>query len=247
MNTTLLGRVGCLGAVLLACPAPRALGQCLEWQDVTGSGTRPPQASEHAVVYDSCRGVIVHFGGFVGTTGTDHNETWEWTCATQTWIKRTLPTSPATRHSHGMAFDSLRCKTVLFSGLNGINDTWEYDGTTWTQRFPTMSPSARIAHGMTYDWARRVVVLFGGHASGSDLGDTWEWDGSDWVFRTNSGPSVREYPAMAYDRDCGRTLLFGGSDAGTILNDTWMWDGTTWTLLGSGGPSPPLPLCRTTT
>ena len=76
-----------------------------------------------------------------------------------------------------MAYDEARQRTVLFGGLVGGDETWEWDGTNWTQLKPTVSPSSRMHHAMVYDSKRGRTVLFGGTAGGDE---TWEWDGKNW-------------------------------------------------------------------
>src|SRR5262249_12382183 len=65
------------------------------------------------------------------------------------WMHAAPATTPPGRYDAGMAFDSARNRTVLFGGVdvnfNGLNDTWEWDGSTWTQLSPATSPPARSA------------------------------------------------------------------------------------------------------
>src|SRR5262245_10460881 len=62
--------------------------------------------SDHAMAYDSVRGVTVLFGGIDA-------ETWEWNGSS--WSFRSI-TGPSWRGAHAMAFDSARGVTVLFGG-----------------------------------------------------------------------------------------------------------------------------------
>jgi len=140
---------------------------------------------------------------------------------------------PPARHSHAMAYDSVREVVVLFGGLNGGNerssvefgDTWEWDGIQWRQVADT-GPEPRMGHAMVYDSAKGVTVLFG--RGGSE--DTWEWDGVTWTKVADTGPSARGRHGMAYDSLRGVTVVFGGIPR--ELGDTWEWDGTVWTQLG---------------
>ncbi|UCE58597.1 MAG: hypothetical protein JSU63_14275 [Phycisphaerales bacterium] len=218
------------------------------WEPVDPTDPQPGATSHHAMVYDSHRDVAVLFGGLIVDSYDAYNETWEWNCATRTWVQRTPDTSPPPRYAHAMAYDSARNVVVLFGGGsspalpgNELNDTWEYDGTTWVQRSPCggVVPGKRFAHAMVFDSCRGVTVLFGGHDAGNRLNDTWEWDGTCWTERAQTGPAQREYPAMAFVGDCCKTIMFGGQDASQQFGDTWAWDGANWTNVSpTTGPSP---------
>src|SRR5262249_50025965 len=84
------------------------------------------------------------------------------------------------RSGHALAFDMLRGRTVLFSGLSNVilADTSEWDGNSWTHRAPLNTPPARNSHALAFDVARGRTLLFGGvdRTSGVALADTWEWD-----------------------------------------------------------------------
>ena len=209
-----------------------------------------PARSDHAMAYDSARGVVVLFGGSI--YGYDNGATWEWDGAT--WTERNV-SGPGSRAGHAMAYDSARGVVVLFGGTtygygsdNGA--TWEWDGDTWAAVHPGASdsaeaPSPRAGHAMAYDSARGVVVLFGGGKYGYDhRGDTWEWDGTTWS-KVHDGspdgvtaPTPRSDHAMAYDSARGVVVLFGGDDTGYLLSDdTWEWDGTEWIAGPAAGPS----------
>jgi len=155
------------------------------------------------------------------------------TMASLEWTQRTPEISPSARDVHAMAYDSARGVTVLFGGIPGSDETWEWDGTHWSQRFPAASPIASY-HAMAYDSARGVTVLFGG-ASGNE---TWEWDGTDWSQRFPTSATL----ATLLPRDGLRqrprmTVLFGGITDGGLNGETWEWDGTDWS---QEFPAPPL-------
>jgi hypothetical protein len=122
----------------------------------------------HAMAYDSARGVAVLFGGQDG--GNLLNDTWEWDG--MNWMFRPTAVAPSARDNHRMAYDSARGVTVLFGGFDGAasGQTWEWDGANWRMRIPAPSPPPQEAHAMAYDSARRMTVFFGG-------GQTWEWVG----------------------------------------------------------------------
>lgn len=135
------------------------------------------------------------------------------------------------RDNHAMAYDAARQRVVLFGQVEGVADTWEWDGASWTLKSPPTSPPPRggIAHALVYDAARQRVVLFGGIDESGSLADTWEWDGSSWALKTPAvSPPPRFAHALAYDGSRQRVVLFGGYDDGALFSDTWEWDGTSW-------------------
>ncbi|MCC7293481.1 MAG: hypothetical protein IT449_15595 [Phycisphaerales bacterium] len=195
----------------------------------------PSARANHALAYDSARGVSVLFGG-VDLHEQNNGETWEWDGATWEWRTNS---GPSPRANPAMSYDSARGVTVLFGGSDRggyCGDTWEWDGATWTLR-ATGGPSPRWAPAMAYDTIRGVAVLFGG-ADPYDDGETWEWDGTTWTLRATDGPSPRMLHAMAYDELRGVTVLFGGHANYEGNGETWEWDGSTWSLRATIGPSP---------
>lgn len=215
-------------ATIVVFPAVTLAQTCIDWTDVTPP---PGVRSEHAMAYDSARGVTVLFGGRFGDNAPS-NETWEYNG--QTWTRRYSAHSPSPKRGCNMAFDSTRGVTVLFGGyatdsINGISDeTWEWNGSDWTKRNSVTKPSARYAHAMAYDSTRHVVMLQGGHASFSILADLWEWNGTNWTQRSTGGPPARYNHSMAYDSARGVSVIVAGRNASSNLSDTWEWNGTAW-------------------
>lgn len=220
------------------------------WALVAVDGPAP--RSNHAMVYDSCRNVVVMYGGFDEQQGFE--DTWEWDGTS--WSLRASGGGPGVRFTHSMAFDATRCRTVLFGGNapynapSYFNDTWEWDGNAWTQKCANCAPTVRHAPGMAYHALRQRVLLFGGWSGGSLLNDVWAWDGSTWTsITTNSGPTPRTETAMVYDPLQDRMVVFGGRTVpvlcGTLSNETWELElptpsgPGTWTLQTvSTSPSP---------
>lgn len=173
----------------------------------------PTPREGHSMVYDSCRDVVVLYGGvnLTDEPPTFSHDTWEWDGIQ--WSLRSADGPPSNREFR-MAFDSNRCVTVLFGGNNDpggyLRETWEWDGTTWTQRCESCSPTQRHQFGMVYHSARQRVVIFGGWSSSSLLNDVWEWDGTTWTgVPTTAGPTPRTEFAMAYNETTDRIVLFG--------------------------------------
>ncbi len=194
-----------------------------QWQQLFPP-TSPPARTDHAMAYDTARGVAVLFGGYIN--GIAQEDTWEWDSATLTWTERFPAHRPPPRFGAALAYDEARGVYVLFGGVNSLaqeyNDSWEWDGNDWTQMLPGTSPSERWASSVVYDSQRQVVVLFGGLKDGIYYGDTWEWDGINWTGQVISGPSPRCCAGLAYDRRRNVAVLFGGDDSAPgAFNDTW--------------------------
>jgi len=239
-SVTDLGATGydsTFGYGLINARAALELAAC--WDSWAPTGTSGPSPrTNHAMVYDTARGVGVLFGGLPGASAV--GDTWEHSGTT--WVQ--IPVAgPSARYGHAMAYDSARGVTVLFGGLVGAvqsNETWEYDGSTWTL-VSTTGPSARFLHAMAYDSARHRTVLFGGRVGSNANDETWEWDGASWTQVSIPGPSARNYHAMAFDAARERIVLFGGT---TGANETWTYlgpdgvDPGSWTLASPSGPLP---------
>ena len=184
--------------------------------------TTMPGARSCCMEYDAARGRIVLFGGgaVAGGAVTTFNDTWEWNGVV--WTQRSPATSPPPRWSHGMAYDFVRARTVMFGGdpdghSQHLNDTWAWDGTNWTQ-VPAAGPSGTIGFGLANDATRELVVLFGGHATAHE---TWLLDHAAWRRDPRlPAPAARTWGSIAYDLIRGRTVLFGG----WFFDDTWEYD-----------------------
>ena len=108
------------------------------------------------------------------------SDTWEWDGAT--WTQHDGK-GPPSRFGHGMAFDTIRARTVLFGGtaLNYsrfLGDTWEWNGATWVL-MSEFGPVPRTATSLCFDGSE--TVLFGGQIRVNEnftpIGDTWSFDG----------------------------------------------------------------------
>jgi hypothetical protein len=184
----------------------------------------PPPRGGHRMVYDSARGVVVMFGGYVGVGNqyTDLGDTWEWDGSS--WIQRAT-TGPSPRYLHAMAYDRDRAVTVLFGGAKyhgfggmPLGDTWEWDGTLWIRR-DARGPGARYTHAMVYDELHHVSLVAGGgwRSDVEDVSyqDTWEWDGERWLRRVADGSPTG---TAVFDSVRGVTVLFGQGDTWEFAN-----------------------------
>ena len=219
-----------------------AFGDTWEWNGFGWKHMHPAQSPEarshHAMAYDAARHRVVMFGGN-SADAEFRADTWEWDGTT--WTPRFVATAPHERHSHAMAYDAKRQRVVLFGGLavlgggkiQGLGDTWEWDGTTWSQiMFSGATPPARGAPAMAYDPSRAKTVMFGGVGG---LADTWEYEGTTWTPRVVVGPAGRE-TAMAYDPINHDVAIYGGASGTTVFGDAWAWNGVAWTKLPGTAP-----------
>ncbi len=218
------------------------------WNSLYGSW--PALRYDHGMVYDSDLKRIVVFGGRGAVSGPHFGDLWEWDSAKGSWNQRTPGgRTPYDRSQPAMFYDTVRKKTVMFSGWQpGAGfyhpDQWEWDGAaqTWTERQLTTQPSARFGAAVVWDSARGKAVLFGGFDEATGRrNDTWEWDGTAWTDRTPAGasPTPRHSALMVFDSMRNKTVLYSGNSgngvatAGTWVDETWEWDGTagTWTRI----------------
>jgi len=183
----------------------------------------PPPRFEHAMAYDSRRGVVILFGGAGerGSTG----DTWEWDGSA--WSQRSND-GPLPRTMHAMTFDERRGVVVMFGGNSAAGsrgDTWEWDGDTWTL-VATTGPSPRQAHAMAYDQLRGVTVLHGGLLGSSE---TWEWNGMTWKSRGRHATTIGSpfLHSMVFDSRSGEVVSVNANSS----NETWAWNGASWRML----------------
>jgi hypothetical protein len=122
------------------------------------------------IVWDPKHGAFLLFSGSTGTA-----DTWSLPTAGGNWDVHSPSTSPAARVDHGLAYDSIRGRAVLFGGVVD-KKTWEYDGSNWIDMTPSTSPSARKQGTLAFMADRKRVLLYGGaDVGGSFLTDTWEY------------------------------------------------------------------------
>lgn len=218
-----------------------------EWWGKSGSQVHPSARYLHAMAGDwnnvDGEGLAVMFGGY----GMDEdevyrywNDTWLYHGTRDIWEKLTLSTHPSSRYQHGMAFDNVSGKAVLYGGYgqdeggtyHRFNDTWLFDFETlqWEELDTGETPGNRSYHAMAGDDAGRVIA-YGGYLDGFGyVGDTWVLDtaSSTWTdMETGAAPEPRYGHAMAYDRANEQMVMFGGYVIGVppyYMDDTWALD-----------------------
>lgn len=175
----------------------------------------------------------------------DSAETWTW--GGSRWTQVFPATSPTARAAHGMVYDSIGSRIVLFGGrqqktsIDGkitlFNDTWVWDGGNWSEIHTPNAPDPRHLFGMAFDSARNRIVLYGGSHYAADgetfeaLGDTWEFDGTTWTkIAVATEPKVN-YPQLAYDAARNQVIMIGSDD--TVATAMYAYDpvGRAWNKL----------------
>jgi Galactose oxidase, central domain len=203
------------------------------WTLLASGTTKPRPRNDAALAYDSKRGEILMFGGYIGKNAFD-NETWRWTKTG--WQKLPALTSPSPRGWHSLVYDPVRDRTLLLGQylLWNNHETWEFDRARlrWT-RVSTNPPGGirRENPSLCYDPIRRRVMTFGGNANyGSGFSDQWGpradlhgWDATNsrWLAEAGTLPDPDAAYEMAYDPSRKAMVLAG-----------FWWNGPTWQRIG---------------
>jgi hypothetical protein len=118
---------GCMSA------SPRENNETWEWDGTNWTqkspANKPSGRYDHAMAYDSIRGVVLLFGGYL-YGGLYSDETWEWDGTN--WVLKNPSNNPSGRSDHALAYDSVRGVVVLFGGVVVVgaghlsDETWEY-------------------------------------------------------------------------------------------------------------------------
>ena len=210
----------------------------------------------HRAIYDSLRTRMLVFGG---ADSLFRNDVHELTLGgAPTWnLLAPAGTPPDVRDAHGLVYDPVRDRMLLFGGANvfGLttleyNDVWALSlgaTPTWTQLAPAgTKPAQRHGHTMIYDPVRDRLVVFGGRDVIGDRNDVWELSLSGtptWTQLMPAGtlPTAREHAAAVYDPVNDRMIVFGGFDGKPTWNGQ-VWELTfsplAWNLLLPAGTGP---------
>lgn len=193
------------------------------WQQLAASGTQPGGAYDHQAIYDPTSQRMITTGG-LGDGGRIRTETWALSLAAgaEAWTRLLdgSGTPPAT-YQAAYAFDSLRHRMLVQSGLPNVNTTGFYldldpDGQWTVGPTSTAVPLARTQHTLVRDSRRNELVLFGGYTGGpaSYAQDVWIWSPAQnaWRFLRPAGtpPSWRAGHVAVYDSLGDRMIVWGG-------------------------------------
>ena len=191
-----------------------------EWWDVRAPRGPVPRAGA-AVAYDAGSGLVVLFGGAVGTCNypacAEHiDDTWVYDPAANTWEERSPATSPPGRHGHTMAYDAQSDRVVLFGGDTGsawLGDTWAYDadGDTWVEVTTEEAPWPVAQQAMAYDPSADRIVLWGGAEREESVVWTFDLESATWSSATwDPAPEPASDACLVWDAAAEQMLADRG-------------------------------------
>lgn len=241
-------------AALFGSPMPRPLlasllfaatlgAPCISPGPASATDTWSPlpngyQRLYHRAIYDSLRARMVVFGG---VDSLYRNDVWTLSLSGASAWTQLSPGGfpvPATRDSHGLVYDPLRDRMLIFGGASHFgqtelryNDVWALSlgaSPAWSSVSPTgTKPIARHSHTVIYDPVRDRLVVFGGRDGVSYRNDVWALSLSGtpaWTQLTPTGtpPTPRGGHSAIYDPVRDRMIVFAGFDGlPTWVNDVW--------------------------
>lgn len=212
-------------AIALLALAGAAAGQTQIW---TQSLQAPDdRLGGYAAAFDTARGRLVAFGQDAAQSPT----TWEWDG--QHWIACRPAHSPPALIGHHLFYDSVRQRTVLILGRQGILnnlDAWLWDGEDWTRGSSQWLPA--VGTTPAFDSVRGMGVVCVSFV----FSLTFEWDGSTWTVVSPTAPPGQG--PLVFDAARQQTVMFA-TDSSAMTCGTWTWDGSSWTRQ-QPGTSPPL-------
>src|SRR3989344_4258636 len=224
-----------------------------------GAGGSPEGRYGSSLLWDPINNRALLFGGLTFFSAYV-NDLWSYNPATNGWtqlIANGAGGSPPGRSRHGVAWDQINNRLLVFGGYqsgNGLNDLWSYNPATngWTQLSPTGGPpSTRYWHGMTWDQLNNKALVFGGYNNSSyRMNDLWSYDplADSWTQKIANGaggsPVARENASATWNPASNRMLVFGGYGNNGFMdvkNDLWSYNPATngWTQLSPAGGPPP--------
>jgi N-acetylneuraminic acid mutarotase len=203
------------------------------WAQVPGVGTVPSARLDMCTAYVSTQDRTITFGGWLGSPGTELNDTYALTPTANglTWSRLTTFNTPLARFGHTAIYDPVTNQYLVYGGGNGPNwlaDLWSLNPTTlvWTQLNPPLPhPPADLGYSMVFDPAHRRFIIFGGQTTGRVyIDDCWAYniDANTWTKITAPGPAARGGNAAISDDAHNRMVIWSGADSQThFFTDTW--------------------------
>lgn len=189
------------------------------WQQVVPARNVPGREA-YAMAYDPRLASVILTGG-VGWNGAVYSDVWRF--HGDTW-SRSFDGAPTSRQAPAMTFDHARGRVVMFGGIYGGGETWEWDGRSWWNAEPAVAPPWTGYAQMAFDPVRRTSWLVAGWSAF----ELWGWDGSSWRRTvTPVSPPAGDGHAVAWDEARGELVLLSAG-SGATPSETWTFDGTDW-------------------
>lgn len=212
--------------------------QGLDWSPV--ATTAVPSDRGVALAYDPVRAEAVGLRTALGSTSDDRSHTFVWHGVGQsgTGWQQVVSGLPPGRRSPAMGYDSVRRRTVIYGGGEGIfpaDDLYEGADRTWWPRTPG-GGSTVLDGAFAYGPGSAGLLLVGNTSSFTVVAN---WNGTAFTYPPGGNTlPVRRGFGIAYDVVRQRLLVFGGETSTGLTNQLWSWNGTTWTNLTAAGPGP---------
>jgi len=206
----------------------------------TPNSPAPDEPFLHGFATQRKSGTILLYGGFLGTSARNVQDTWEW--LGNGWRKLQPKTSPPPFGPNGltdvrMVADATGRNVCLVGRAyawdqnqtfisEATTQTWGWDGRDWKKLSEWALPVLEGNYIMGHDSARDEDVVIGSNDN-SGRGVTWVL--SQGRFRkvnpTTSPPTTASTEGHLVDHPgAGRLLLIGHTNG-----ETWLWDGRNWT------------------
>jgi hypothetical protein len=176
----------------------QAFGDTWRWNGAAWSqlavGAAPSARWGAAVAYDALADRAVLFGGCTSLPPTFTLSAQTWLFDGANWQSVVTSPSPSPRVGHGMAYDPLRGRVVLFGGNQVLTDTWEWNGLAWQQVVTVHAPPP--ATSLAFDVTLGRIV---GVAMVASLPSLWTYDGVDWTQLPAVGVAGSTAPLLVGD------------------------------------------------
>jgi len=173
----------------------------------------------HKMVYADHINSFVIYGGFNSTSKTFDSSTW--LLRDNVFTPLVIP-GPGARGNHGLAYDPVRKKVVLFGAkvYNQPAELWEFDGQKWEQ-VSVGDIGMTTGHEMVYSQVHEMVIV-NGHTG------TFGWNGKTMIKIADPGPTG-SHTALGYDPKRKVVVAYGGfGNNRSISAALWELKGDKW-------------------
>ena len=197
-----------------------------EWWDVQAPRGPVPRAGT-AVAYDSGSGLVVLFGGAIGSCNypvcADHiDDTWVYDPAANTWevaLAGYLAARPP--RAHDGVPRPIRSGGALRgdTGTRWLGDTWAYDADsdTWVEVTTEEAPWPVAQQAMAYDPLADRIVLWGGTEREESVVWMFDLESATWSSTTwDPAPEPAWDACLVWDAAAEQMLLIGGEGPTTV-------------------------------